>query len=83
MLVRLRGSEKSKRRNWLLIKHRDEFAVAGEDGTLAAEDRSVASGRTMAEIAAGQGNAATAFMTTSPTKSVRARRAPKTDSDEE
>jgi bifunctional non-homologous end joining protein LigD len=63
VLVRLKADEKSRRNNWLLIKHRDAAAVDGEGGALAGEDRSVASGRTMAEIAAGEGKAASPFMT--------------------
>ena len=49
------------RNNWLLIKHRDEFARPDDNDSLLAEDRSVASGRTMAEIAAGKGPGATPF----------------------
>jgi bifunctional non-homologous end joining protein LigD len=63
VLVRLKDDPKAKRRNWLLIKHRDAAAVEGRGEALAAEDRSVASGRTMDEIAAGKGRAATPFMT--------------------
>ncbi|MDO8377576.1 DNA ligase D [Phenylobacterium sp.] len=63
VLVRLRPDAKSKRSNWLLIKHRDAAAVEGEGGALAAEDRSIASGRTMAQIAAGEGESASPFMT--------------------
>jgi bifunctional non-homologous end joining protein LigD len=61
VLVRLR--DEGKRRNWLLIKHRDEAAVDKNGGALAAEDRSIASQRTMAQIAAGEGQGATPFMT--------------------
>lgn len=63
VLVRLRGE--GKRHDWLLIKHRDAAAVDEEGGALAARDRSIASGRTMAQIAAGQGQGATPFMTAS------------------
>jgi len=64
VLVRLKGDRdgKSSRNNWLLIKHRDDAAVDGEAGALAAEDKSIASGRTMAEIAAGKGKAPKPFM---------------------
>src|SRR3954464_14807877 len=41
VLVRLK--DEGRRHNWLLIKHRDEAAVDGEGGALAAEDRSIAS----------------------------------------
>ncbi|MDO8801228.1 DNA ligase D [Phenylobacterium sp.] len=67
VLVRLRDDAKSKRHNWLLIKHRDDAAVEGEGGALAAEDRSIASDRTMAQIAAGEGRSAPPFMTASRT----------------
>jgi bifunctional non-homologous end joining protein LigD len=62
VLVRLRNSRSGKRPSWLLIKHRDEFVRAG-DGALPEEDRSVASGRTMDEIAAGRGRGPKPFMT--------------------
>jgi len=61
VLVRLR--DEGKRHNWLLIKHRDEAAVDEDGGALAAEDRSIASDRTMAQIAGGEGKGATPFMT--------------------
>ena len=51
-----------KRTNWLLIKHRDEFAKEGEANDILEEDRSVASGRTMAQIAQGKGKAPKPFM---------------------
>jgi bifunctional non-homologous end joining protein LigD len=54
VLVRMkprRGFEKGE--NWLLIKHRDEFAVDGDGQALLRDlDRSVASGRNIEEIAA-------------------------------
>jgi len=50
-----------KRTNWLLIKHRDEYA--DEDGeSLLADDRSVASSRSMETIAAGKGRRPKPFM---------------------
>jgi len=61
VLVRLRDSRSGKRPSWLLIKHRDEFARAG-DGLLRDDDRSVASGRTMEAIAAGRGRGPRPFM---------------------
>ncbi|WP_421736982.1 DNA ligase D [Caulobacter sp.] len=61
VLVRLR--DEGKRHNWLLIKHRDAAAVDGNGGALAAEDRSIASGRSMAQIANGEGKGASPFMT--------------------
>src|SRR5579883_2303790 len=62
VLVRLRNSRSGKRPSWLLIKHRDEYARAG-DGAVLDEDRSVASGRTLEEIAAGRGRGPKPFMT--------------------
>jgi bifunctional non-homologous end joining protein LigD len=70
VLVRMkRDRSGGKRVNWLLIKHRDKFA-RDDDGNLAAEDRSVASGRPMAEIAAGKGRKPKPFIT-APAKSQR------------
>jgi bifunctional non-homologous end joining protein LigD len=60
------GREKgdSKRTNWLLIKHRDQYAHEGDDdAVLQDNDTSVASGRTLKEIAIGAGKAPTPFMT--------------------
>jgi bifunctional non-homologous end joining protein LigD len=63
VLVRMKGREGDRRRrtNWLLIKHRDEFACEDADELLA-EDRSIASGRTMEQIAAGKGRGAKPFI---------------------
>ncbi|HZR73642.1 DNA ligase D [Bradyrhizobium sp.] len=64
VLVRMRHDRNGgKRTNWLLIKHRDEYAREGEENDLLAEDRSVASGRSMDQIAAGKGKAPKPFMT--------------------
>jgi bifunctional non-homologous end joining protein LigD len=49
-----------KRTNWLLIKHHDEAVREDEDLTVV--DKSVASGRTMAQIAAGKGHGPKPFM---------------------
>lgn len=63
VLVRMRHDRTGgKRTNWLLIKHRDEFAKEGEANTILDEDRSVASGRTMEQIAQGKGRPPTPFM---------------------
>jgi len=63
VLVRMKGDRYGgKRTNWLLIKHRDEFAREGEANDILEEDRSVASGRTMAQIAEGKGKAPKPFM---------------------
>jgi bifunctional non-homologous end joining protein LigD len=55
VLVRLKPRGGDKHANWLLIKHKDDAATPGEGGSIVAEDRSVASGRKMADIAAGKG----------------------------
>ena len=63
VLVRMKWDRSGgKRTNWLLIKHRDEFAQDGNGEAILAEDRSIASGRSMATIAAGKGRGAKAFM---------------------
>jgi bifunctional non-homologous end joining protein LigD len=71
VLVRMRGDKfGGKRTNWLLIKHRDaDSSEAGDDNVLS-EDRSVASGRTMQQIAEGKGRRPKPFMlaTTTPGK---------------
>jgi bifunctional non-homologous end joining protein LigD len=53
---------KAKRSNWLLIKHKDEAAKPGHGGDILVEDRSIASGRTMADIAAGKGRGPKPFI---------------------
>ena len=64
VLVRMRHDrEQGKRNNWLLIKHRDGYEHEGDADALLDKDRSVASGRSMDEIAAGKGRAPKAFMT--------------------
>jgi len=63
VLVRMRGDRfGGKRTNWLLIKHRDANSKAGGTDELLAEDRSVASGRSMQQIAEGGGNRPKPFM---------------------
>jgi bifunctional non-homologous end joining protein LigD len=63
VLVRIRNNRgRDTRTNWLLIKHKDEYAVPGGTPALIAEDRSVASGRTMEQIARGVGKAPRPFM---------------------
>jgi len=63
VLVRMRNDRNGgKRTNWLLIKHRDEYAREGEANTILDEDISVASGRAMEEIAEGKGRAPKPFM---------------------
>ncbi len=53
VLVRTRYGDRG-RAQWLLIKHRDEFAQPGSDA-VAEYETSVATGRTMEEIAEGRG----------------------------
>jgi len=62
VIVRTKRDGKG-RASWILIKHRDEGAKAGNPDGPTDADRSIASGRTMAEIASGKGKAATPFMT--------------------
>jgi len=63
VLVRIKNNRgRDTRTNWLLIKHKDEYARPGETDALIAEDRSVASGRTMDQIARGVGKAPRPFM---------------------
>src|SRR5450631_1154602 len=64
VLVRMRHDrDGSKRTNWLLIKHRDDFAKEGKANNILDADKSVASGRTMEQIADGKGRAPKPFMT--------------------
>jgi len=63
VLVRMkRDRSGAKRTNWLLIKHRDEYAREGKKAVLPEDDRSVASGRTMAQIEKGVGAKPKPFM---------------------
>ena len=54
-LIRLKSDrgKPSKRNNWLLLKEKDEHAVAGEGDALAEIDASVTTGRSLAQIAEG------------------------------
>jgi bifunctional non-homologous end joining protein LigD len=63
VLVRMKNDRLGgKRTNWLLIKHHDQSAHDGNGDAILGQDRSVASGRTMAAIAGGKGRAPTPFM---------------------
>ena len=63
VLVRLRNDrERGKRTNWLLIKRHDGYEKEGDAEGILDQDRSVASGRSMDEIAAGKGRSPKAFM---------------------
>jgi bifunctional non-homologous end joining protein LigD len=71
VLVRLKNDRfGNKRTNWLLIKHRDEFAKTAGAQALLDLDRSVASGRSMNQIATGRGKSPESFMLA--TKAVKA-----------
>ncbi len=59
VLVRLKPRPGEKQTNWLLIKERDGHVRPLAEGDVLELDRSVASGRTMDEIAAGAPAAAT------------------------
>jgi bifunctional non-homologous end joining protein LigD len=61
VLVRMRRDEE-KRVNWLLIKHHDRNENDRDGDALLQLDRSVASGRTMDEIASGKGRGPKPFM---------------------
>ena len=63
VLVRMKfGQDGGKRTNWLLIKHRDEFAVEKAGASNLSKDTSIASGRTMEMIAEGKGRKPKPFM---------------------
>ena len=62
VLVRLRSKPADKHANWLLIKHKDEWAKPGDQEGLLNADRSVASGRSMQQIARGKGAAPKPFI---------------------
>lgn len=69
VLVRMRNDRTGgKRTNWLLIKHRDEYAREGADNDILDNDKSVASGRAMEQIAEGKGRAPKPFMLAKGTK---------------
>src|SRR4029077_13651692 len=71
VLVRMRGDRfGGKRTNWLLIKHRDAQSNTDGGDDVLGEDLSVASGRTMQQIADGKGKRPKPFMlaTTSPAR---------------
>jgi bifunctional non-homologous end joining protein LigD len=62
VLVRMKRRENEKRDNWLLIKHRDAHAIDDQDEALLEDARSVASTRSMEQIAAGKGRKPKPFM---------------------
>jgi bifunctional non-homologous end joining protein LigD len=68
VLVRMRKDRNGgKHTNWLLIKHKDQYSVAGGADDLLGLDESVASGRSMSDIAAGKGKSPKPFMLTTKT----------------
>jgi bifunctional non-homologous end joining protein LigD len=67
VLVRIKNDRYgNKRTNWLLIKHRDAAAQPGAAQKDLDVDRSVASGRSMSQIAAGKGKPPSPFMLAAP-----------------
>jgi len=62
VLVRMKRREGERRDSWLLIKHRDAYAIEGDGEALFDDARSVASARSMEEIAAGKGRKPKPFM---------------------
>ena len=73
VLVRMKHDRTGgKRTNWLLIKHRDEYAREDNAKDALDEDRSAASGRTMAQIAEGKGRAPKPFMLKASTRTTAA-----------
>jgi bifunctional non-homologous end joining protein LigD len=74
VLVKIKNDRfgEGKRNNWLLIKHKDEGAHAGDADKILSQDRSVASKRTMAQIASGEGHGPEPFI-------LRGRRAARAD----
>ncbi len=63
VLVRMKHDRTgSKRTNWLLIKHKDQWAKPGSNDKVLSKVRSVASLRTMPQIAAGNGQGPRPFM---------------------
>ncbi len=67
VLVRMKHDRTGgKRKNWLLIKHRDDHARDGDGDAVLSADKSIASGRTMSAIAAGKGKGPKPFMMARP-----------------
>lgn len=67
VLVRMKHDRSGgKRTNWLLIKHRDDYARPDGGEDVLKQDRSVASNRTLGQIAEGKGKAPEPFMMTRP-----------------
>jgi bifunctional non-homologous end joining protein LigD len=62
VLVRLKDRERDKHHNWLLIKHRDDAARSHDEADVLDETASVASGRSMDQIAKGKGRSPKPFV---------------------
>ena len=63
VLVRMKNDRSDgKRTNWLLIKHSDTAAREGDGDALLTDPNSIASGRSLDEIAADKGKAPTPFI---------------------
>ncbi len=62
VLARMKRRNGETHDNWLLIKHKDDAAKSGDRDALLAEDRSIASDRSMKEIAEGEGARPKPFM---------------------
>lgn len=63
VLVRMKNDRLGeKKTNWLLIKHKDQWAKIGSNEGVLSKGRSVASRRTMKQIADGKGEGPSAFM---------------------
>lgn len=63
VLVRMKHDRRGgKRTNWLLIKKRDQYARSGSANKILDDEASVASGRSIAQIAKGQGRSPKPFM---------------------
>jgi bifunctional non-homologous end joining protein LigD len=61
VLVRMKRRGNEKRDNWLLIKHHDDWSRLG-GGDVIDQDRSIASGRSLDDIAAGKGKGPKPFI---------------------
>ncbi|KUO68108.1 MAG: DNA polymerase [Alphaproteobacteria bacterium BRH_c36] len=71
VLVCMKPKAVDAKHNWLLIKHKDQWATPGRD-TILKQDKSVASGRTLLGIAKGKEPLPTTFLTTGMTVAARA-----------
>jgi bifunctional non-homologous end joining protein LigD len=67
VLVRMKHDRNGgKRTNWLLIKHRDKYSRENGASNILDRDESVASGRSIPQIAKGTGKRPAPFMLTKP-----------------